>query len=215
MGRQLIPTNTKREDCIQTPRRVAGALIQHFYPTGKILEPCKGEGNFIKEIEEGIDQDFYELDWCEIIDGKDFFNYNKKVDWIITNPPYSKLRRFLQHSLEIADNIVFLTTINHLWLRARIRDIEEADFGIKEIVIFNTPENFPQTGFQIGAFHLQRGYKGDIKFGRLFRKEGVMPLCITCKTERVNPHYKKGKVCDSCRSKIGKIANLKKQEGGN
>ena len=37
----------------------------------------------------------------------------------------------------------------------------------KEIVIFDTPKNFPQSGFQIGAFYLKRGYVGDIKFNSL------------------------------------------------
>jgi len=67
-------------------------------------------------------------------------------------------------SMEVADHIVFLTTINHLWLKARLRDIKKAGFGIKEIIIFETPESFPQSGFQIGVFYLQRGYNGQIEF---------------------------------------------------
>lgn len=101
---------------------------------------------------------------CEILEGKDFFDFKEKVDWIITNPPYSKMRKFIQHSMEVSDNIVFLTTINHLWLKARIRDIKQANFGIKEIILLDTPKNFPQSGFQIGCFHLQKDYIGDIKF---------------------------------------------------
>jgi hypothetical protein len=54
-----------------------------------------------------------------------------------------------------------------LWLKARIRDIEERGFGVREIVLIDTPKEFPQSGFQWGCFYLQRGYKGDIKFGRL------------------------------------------------
>ena len=89
------------------------------------------------------------------------------MDWIITNPPYSKMRRFIQHSMEVSDNVVFLTTINHLWLKARIRDIGEKGFGIKEILLFNTPKEFPQTGFQMGCFYLQKNYTGDIKLTKL------------------------------------------------
>lgn len=158
--RQLIPTNTKRNDCVQTPYILAEAIINHFKPNGKILEPCKGQGNFLRALPKGTD-------WCELLEGRDFFDYKGKVDWIITNPPYSKMRKFMQKAMEVSDNVVFLTTINHLWLKARIRDINQAGFGIKEIVLCNTPTSFPQSGFQIGCFHLQRGYCGSISFSKL------------------------------------------------
>ncbi len=157
MPRRLIPTNTIRNDCIETPIKVAKLIVKHFKPSGKILEPCKGEGNFLKVLPKGTM-------WCEIKEGKDFFNFNDNVDWIITNPPYSIIRKFMKHSMEISKDIVFLTTINHLWLKARLRDINEMGFGIKEILLLETPKTFPQSGFQIGCFHLKKGYKGDIKY---------------------------------------------------
>jgi|TARA_Y100000310_G_C20313519_1_gene637338 tRNA1(Val) A37 N6-methylase TrmN6 len=142
-----------------TPRYLAKAIVEHFEPSGKILEPCCGTGNFLK---------YMKAEWCEISLGKDFFNYRKRVDWIITNPPWSKVRNFLQQSMKIADNIVFLITINHLWTKARLRDMKEAGFGIKEICMIpeKTPD-FPQTGFRCGACHIKRGYKGDIKLSEL------------------------------------------------
>jgi hypothetical protein len=162
----LIPTNTKRDDCVQTPEELAIKIVNHFKPKGTILEPCKGDGNFIKAYENYKEENI-NLFWTEILEGKDFFDYNTKVDWIITNPPYSKMRSFIQHSMIISDNIVFLTTINHLWLKARLRDISNAGFGIKEILLFNTPKSFPQSGFQIGCFYLKKGWVGDITFNKL------------------------------------------------
>lgn len=155
----LIPTNTKREDCVQTPKEIAQAIIDNFKPTGRVLEPCKGEGNFLAV--------YPFTSYCEILEGKDFFEEKEHYDWIITNPPYSKMRAFLKKSMEVADNVVFLTSINHLWLKARMRDVKEAGFGIKEIVICDTPKTFPSSGFQIGCFHLQRDYVGDIRFKEL------------------------------------------------
>ena len=156
---RLIPTNTKREDCVQTPIEYAQAIIEHFKPIGRTLEPCSGDGNFLKVYPFTAS--------CEILKGSDFFDEKETYNWIITNPPYSKMRKFIQHSMKIADNIVFLTTINHLWLKARIRDIEQAGYGIREIVIFDTPKTFPPSGFQIGCFYLQKGYVGDIKYSKL------------------------------------------------
>ena len=152
--------NYKSDDCIMTPEYLAESLVNHFKPSGKILEPCKGTGNFLKFLPKNTL-------WCEISEGKNFFDFNDKVDWIITNPPWSQIRKFLQHSLEISKNVCFLFTINHLWTKARIRDIKEAGFGIKEIVIFDTPDNFPPLGFQVGMVHLQAKYSGDIIFSDL------------------------------------------------
>ena len=157
--RRLIPTNTKREDCVQTPVEYARAIIEHFKPSGKTLEPCSGDGNFLKVYPFTAS--------CEILKGSDFFNEEEIYNWIITNPPYSKMRKFMNKAMDISDNVVFLTSINHLWLKARLRDVFEKGFGIKEIVIFDTPKNFPQSGFQMGCFHLQKGYVGDILFNRM------------------------------------------------
>jgi hypothetical protein len=96
--------------------------------------------------------------------GVNFLTYNKKVDWIITNPPWSKMQQFLAHGMEVSDNIVYLTTINHYTTKRRIRDMRENNFAIKEIYCVPTPKNpWPQLGFQLGAIHTQRGYSGDIK----------------------------------------------------
>ncbi len=151
--------NYKSDDIVMTPEYLVKSLINHFKPMGKILEPCKGSGNFLKFLPNA--------DWCEISEGRDFFDYTKKVDWIITNPPWSQIRSFLKHGMEIANNIVYLFTINHIWTKARLRLIKEKGFGIREICIFDTPKEFPNTGFQLGAVHLKKSYKGDIKFTEL------------------------------------------------
>ena len=146
----------KSNDCIMTPEYLAESIVKYFNPTGKILEPAKGTGNFLKYLPGA--------DWCEINEGKDFFDYENKVDWIITNPPWSKMRKFLYHSMEISDNIVFLVTINHLWTKARLREMKHLNFGIKEIhMIPEKTKDFPQTGFRCGAIHFQKNYIGDIR----------------------------------------------------
>lgn len=146
-------------DRIYTPIDLARNIVNHFNPTGTILEPCKGNGAFTSVIPSAK--------WCEIDEGLDFFNFNEKVDWVVTNPPWSIIRPFLIHSMEISDNIVFLCLINAFWMRARLRDIEEFNFGIKEILMIKTPKCWPQTGFQLGATYLKAGYGGQIKLSKL------------------------------------------------
>lgn len=154
--RKLIPIGSKTDHCVQTPRDVCKLIVEHFKPTGSILEPCKGNGNFLEFMPDA--------DWCEIKEDRDFFDCEKKYDYIITNPPFDLMRKFIIKSMEVSDNIIFLTTINHLWLKARLRDIKEHKFGIKEILLLDTPNTFPSSGFQVGCFHLQKNYKGNIIF---------------------------------------------------
>lgn len=146
-------------DKVMTPEPLARALVQYFRPSGKGLEPCRGTGNIWRLLENA--------DWCEIDEGLDFFDYNDKVDYIFTNPPWSQIREFINHAMEIADEIYFLLTINHIWTKARLRDIKKAGFGLREICIFDTPKTFPQTGFVLGMVHLSRNYCGDIKLTEL------------------------------------------------
>lgn len=140
-------------DVVFTPEKITKYLIELFEPQGKILEPCSGEGAFLKYLPK-------DTEWCEITKGKNFFDYNKKVDWIITNPPYSNYDNFLSHSMELSDNIVFLVPIAKMlksW--GTIKKIAEYG-GIKKVWFSKASKcGFP-FGFPVGAFHLKRNYKG-------------------------------------------------------
>lgn len=152
--------NYDSNDAVQTPRELARRLVSHFQPAGRILEPCRGQGNLYRFLPKGAL-------WCEIEKGRDFFEWSEPVDWIITNPPWSQIREFLKHSMRVADHVVFLMTINHVWTKARIRDIREAGFGIREITLLEMPREFPQSGFQLGAVYVRRGWSGKITFNDL------------------------------------------------
>ena len=166
-------------DDVQTPIHLAERIVRHFRPQGKILEPCRGDGNFLRFLPGAF--------WCEIREEKNFFEWRQRVDWIITNPPWSQIRAFLQHSMRTADNIVFLMTVNHVWTKARIRDVYGSGFGIKEICLVEMPESFPQSGFQLGAIHIACGWRGSIQFsdisdhrGKLHRTVAGLPAATRC-----------------------------------
>lgn len=139
-------------DVVQTPPALAAQIVVHFKPRGTILEPCCGEGNFLRTMPEAK--------WCEVSKGRDFFDWEDHVDWIVTNPPWSEIRAFLGHAMKVADEVVFLMTVNHVWTKARVRDVREAGFGLKEILLLDMPKTFPQSGFQLGAIHFSRGWRG-------------------------------------------------------
>lgn len=152
--------NYKSNDDIMTPEYLAKAIVDYFKPKGKILEPCKGTGNFLRYLQNA--------DYCELKEKKDFLLVKKHYDWIVTNPPWSKMRIFLKKAMEVADNIVFLVTINHLWTKARLRDMKEMHFGIKEILMIpEKTKDFPQTGFRCAAIYLQKNHKKYIKLSEM------------------------------------------------
>lgn len=128
-------------------------MIGHFKPCGKILEPCKGAGVFTDLLPDS--------DWCEINENKNFFEYNEKVDWIISNPPYSIMRKFILHSFKIADNIVYLIPVWKAFNAYGLVENTKKYGGIKEIYWYGTGSKlkFPM-GNDIGAVYWKRDYTG-------------------------------------------------------
>lgn len=146
--------NYVSNDDIQTPVELAGRIVSYFQPIGRILEPCAGDGHFLQHLPDA--------EWCEIKRGRDFFSYDQRVDWVLTNPPWSQIRPFLEHAFRIADHVVFLMTINHAWTKARLRIARNNSFALRTLLMVDTPACFPQSGFQLGAVHYQRGWSGPV-----------------------------------------------------
>jgi len=148
-------------DKIMTNEKVAIKIIKHFQPTGLVLEPARGTGNFYNNFNK-------QKDWCEIDEEKDFFDYNKKVNWIITNPPYSIYDNFLLKCFEVADNVVLLVPLAKAFKSRKIDNAIEKYGGLKEIVFLGGGGeiSFP-FGFPCGCLYYKRNYKGKIKYTRL------------------------------------------------
>jgi len=149
-------------DNVMTNEIVAKRIISYFNPTGIVLEPAKGTGNFYNNIKN-------KKDWCEIAEGRDFFDYDKKVDWIITNPPYSIYDKFLLKCFDVSDNIVLLVPLAKAFKSQKIdREIQRYG-GLKEIVMLGSGGNIGfKFGFPVGCLYYKKDYVGDIKLTRLY-----------------------------------------------
>lgn len=145
-------------DRVMTPRPLARQIVHYFPIAGKALEPCMGDGAFLEPLA-GI----VETDWCEVDKGRDFFDYTGKVDWIVTNPPYSIYDRFLSKCFEVADNVVLLVPLSKTLKSIRIERMVDAYGGLRSIHILGGGgvAGFP-FGFLTGVVHYERGYKGPI-----------------------------------------------------
>ena len=153
----LFPIVVDPKDIVYTPDHVARHIVKFLSPEGACLDPCKGDGAFLKYLPAGSD-------YCELREDKDFFLYNRKVDWVIGNPPYSIFEEFLLKAFEIADNVSFLVPTNKIFQRQVIMDRINAFGGIRSMIIYGSGQliDFP-FGFSVGNFHFQRGYKGETK----------------------------------------------------
>lgn len=162
-------------DRVYTPPDLARAIVRHFKPSGTLLEPCAGKMAFVNAMEPFANG---QVAFCEIDGGgSDFLKcVVPPCDWIITNPPWSKLRAFLIRSMQVSDNVVFLCLVNAFFMKARMRDMQEAGFGMKEILFVPTTlKPWPQTGFALGAVHIQRSYAGDVRLSTLTQTSPATP----------------------------------------
>lgn len=153
-------------DVVFTPDNIAKQIIQVFKPNGSVLEPAKGKGAFLKYLPGA--------DWCEIKEGRDFFQYHKHVNWIITNPPYSTFNQFLKHSFELADNVVFLVPVAKVLKSWEIINTIREYGGIKAIWLIPANKCGFFFGFPAAAVYFKKGWKGstDIMYYDDINKEG-------------------------------------------
>jgi len=165
-SRNAIPKkNDASADVVYTPDYLAARIVEHFKPTGEFLDPCCGGGAFFSQcVIRGLSGDWFDIAAEEDWQG-DFFQYTKKVDWIISNPPYSILRPWLQHSYKVADNIVYLVQMPRPFFKALLEDAEKAGFGLKEIYRVPVPKEWREVMSPFGggycAAHWQRGWNHD------------------------------------------------------
>jgi hypothetical protein len=80
---------------------------------------------------------------------------------------------FLEHSLKIADNVVFLVTLNHFTTKKRLRLLRENGFWFKKIWLIPTPKTFPQSGFQVAVVWINKEEKQENSLIADFHSQGA------------------------------------------
>lgn len=170
MQKSLFNLPVINSDLVYTPSRIAKSIIDFLRPSGICLDPCRGDGAFYEYLP-------YGKEYCEISEGKDFFDYDKKVDWVIGNPPYSIFEDFLKHSFNLSDNVSFLVPTNKIFQRQLIMDLINNYGNIKSIIIYGSGQliDFP-FGFSVGNFHFKKNYDGDTKIIMGLNKINKMKL---------------------------------------
>ncbi len=173
--KSVIETSSgdKISSVVYTNKDFAKRIIDYFEPQFEVgdtfLDPCRGDGAFYDHLPEP-------KDFCEIQEGKDFFAYNNKANWIITNPPWQGkvYAPFANHCFEVSDNVVFLVKLfGAIGTTRRLRDALTNKHGMKEIIICDWKQaafyyidgsTKAGEGFVLAIVHWQKDYKQDCKW---------------------------------------------------
>lgn len=151
---QLFHMALDSNNIVYTPDWVARDMVEYFQPSGRILEPCCGDGAFLKHLPA-------HAEWCEIERGRDFFSWHEQVDWIVANPPYKNISDWFEHCFDVAENVLFLVPLQYLWVSTKRIKMFLKYGGIVETRAY--PESAFKSwsiNFATGAVHFQRGYTG-------------------------------------------------------
>jgi hypothetical protein len=121
-----IKNRKKANDVFLTPLELSKKHIEtiEFKKNEVWLDPCRNNGSYYNQFPTD------KKDYCEILENKDFLKYNKKIDIIIQNPPYSILDKWIYKNIELKPRIIsFLIGLNNLTTR-RIEILENAGYGL-------------------------------------------------------------------------------------
>lgn len=149
------------KDIVYTPEWLSKAIVDHFCPVLPCLDPCRGGGAFYKYMPSGSD-------WCEIEDGRDFYQFTGLTQWCVGNPPYSELLGWIRHSFTVAENVVYLVPLHRIMASYQFLQDLDRWGGIAEILLVGTgtTAGFP-FGHALAAVHFKKNYKGGTVWSHL------------------------------------------------
>jgi hypothetical protein len=118
---------TKRHpyDAYSTPAWCTEAIAKEIVwnDSATILEPCAGEGAIVDVLCMYPHAHMRTLDInpdCRMGGGFDFLKYDDdRVDFILTNPPFSLAQEFVEKSLSVANYTIMLLRLNFLASKSR------------------------------------------------------------------------------------------------
>ena len=103
---------------------------------------------------------------CEIEDGVDFLLWDKKVDWIVGNPPFHQGWEFFEKAPDIANKgIAFLinhTMMNSVFLPRRLQEMKDKGFELQHIRVVADKRWFGRYYYLI----FEKGKKGILSWER-------------------------------------------------
>lgn len=111
--------------------------ITPIFPEAVVLDAGSGKNKVWYNELVRLDGSSELIHECEIEDGNDFFDWQKKVDWVVGNPPYHLSWKFTEHALNIAQKgiawLVNNQALNSHFTPRRIELMQNAGFYLQKI----------------------------------------------------------------------------------
>ena len=141
MGKNFSCNNTgkrKASDFYETPYCLTRELLRIENLYGNILEPACGNGAITKVLKEfDYNVESYDIE-------KDFFTEDRKFDFIITNPPFSKSMEFIKKCKEVSKRFFLLLPLSYLHGKKRYDEVyQDISFPLSKVYIFT---RYPMLG---------------------------------------------------------------------
>lgn len=133
-----IKKRQKANDVFITPLKLAKKHIDEikYKDTDRWYDPFKNTGNYYNQFPND------NKEWSEILDGKDFFDFNENVDIICSNPPYSIIDKVLEKSVSLNPRIIsYLIGVGNLTTR-RIENMNKCGYGLKKLIMLKVHKWF-------------------------------------------------------------------------
>jgi len=141
----LTTMKQRPKEFYYTNEQMVKDLIAITPISGSVLDAGSGDKVWFNNLQ----GEKYE---CEIERGCDFLKWNKKVDWVIGNPPYHEFTQFLYKALDISDlGVAFLVNaakLGHLTPK-RMNIIKQKGFYLQKIHIVSDARWFGRYYFLI------------------------------------------------------------------
>ena len=120
-------------DVFNTPLQVAVKLIDmtEIKETDRVLDPSKGDGVLFDNFPPCLKQ------WCEIREGRDFFEFVDSVDVIVSNPPFSIYTKWLQHCIKLNPRKIALVMGCLNLTTIRLKLLEDNGYYLTKLHIVN------------------------------------------------------------------------------
>jgi type I restriction-modification system DNA methylase subunit len=125
-----IQKKTNPNDVFITPLELVKLHcdLVHVNENDVIYDPFFGTGNYYNSFKNHFKQNTFLF--SEITLGKDFFEFDEKIDVIISNPPYSCIDNVLTKSIQLNPHTIsYLIGINNLTTK-RIEYMNHNGYGL-------------------------------------------------------------------------------------
>ena len=144
-------------DFYATPESAFKPVLQYLPRKPRYWEPAQGDGRLVRMLQSSGRR----AAGADLATGTDFLKDNRRREFILTNPPFSLAFEFLEHSLELAPEVMLLLRLNFLGSSKR-RDF----FRLNEpnaIFVITPRPSFSRGGndsCEYGWFYWGRRYQG-------------------------------------------------------